>query len=373
MAVTRAAGSLMAVAVLLSAALLPRSAAADTDTDAHTVEIVATGEKTSTSAVEALVRELLKRLPVTIRWAFAPEIDPRDVLAPRMADSGLAARVWVDLSQRTGARLFVANAASDHFLVRLVPAEQGHEEVEEEAVAQIIGSAVEAILAGGEIGVTREVAVRQIAVEPPPSVRTPSSPSPRSASRDGISGSLGAFVGLRALGAGPLIGATPGFVGTIVGPRRWAVQPRLALELQYDAPFDAQAQAVAVQFEGGGASLQPGFQIHVGARVALQASTGLGAEALHVRSHAAQGSAFVARGPFWAAAAVATVRVAVEVAVAGPISLFGSAGFDVDLSGVEFNVNDNGSTEPNVVPWRVWPIARLGASFSLEGAHPRAP
>src|ERR1700733_2383135 len=188
MAVTLTARSLIAVGSLALVALIPRPAIAGAEPE--TVEIVATGERTATSAVEVLVRELLKRLPVVIRWASAPEIDPRDVLARRTADSVLAARVWIDLSDRTGARLFVANAASDHFLVRLVPAEEGHREVEEEAVAQIIASSVEAILAGGEIGVTREVAVRQMAIEPrrDEAVQSSTAPSPQASrppSREG--------------------------------------------------------------------------------------------------------------------------------------------------------------------------------------------
>jgi hypothetical protein len=68
-----------------------------------------------------------------------------------------------------------------------------------------------------------------------------------------------------------------------------------------------------------------------------------------------------------------TARVGFEVAVAAPVFLFGSAGFDVDLSGVRFNVSDNGAAEPNVVPWRVWPVGYLGIGFRLDGAHARAP
>jgi hypothetical protein len=65
-------------------------------------------------------------------------------------------------------------------------------------------------------------------------------------------------------------------------------------------------------------------------------------------------------------AAVATARVGIEVRVAASVSLFASAGFDLDMSGVSFPVSANGSTEPNAVPWRVWPVARLGASLSLS-------
>jgi hypothetical protein len=377
MAVTLTARSLIAVGSLALVALIPRPAVADAEPE--TVEIVATGERTATSAVEVLVRELLKRLPVVIRWASAPEIDPRDVLARRTADSVLAARVWIDLSDRTGARLFVANAASDHFLVRLVPAEEGHREVEEEAVAQIIASSVEAILAGGEIGVTREVAVRQMAIEPrrDEAAQSSTAPSPQASrppSREGgFSSRAGAFLGLRALGAGPVVGVEPGLLAAVVVPQRWVVQPFLVLEAQYDAPVEWQAHGVAVQLEGGGANLQPGLQARVSSRVSVQASLGLGGEAFYVQSHAAQASTVAARGPFWLAARTATARVGVEVDVAAPVSLFGSAGFDVDLSGVQFNVSNSGSDEPSVVPWRVWPLARLGANFHFESAHRNEP
>jgi hypothetical protein len=371
MAVIRAARSLLAAHVLTSAALMPRFALADAASRA--VEVIATGESRTTRGVEALVRELLKRLPVTVRWVSTPGIDARDVLSRRIADPGLVARVWVDLSDPTGARLFVANPASDRFLVRLVPADEGHEEVEEEAVAQIIGSAVDAILAGGEIGVTREIAARQISIEPL-SEGTSHPAVPSFASRnEGPSGRLGAFLGLRALGAGPVVSVDPGLLVAVVGPRRWAVQPFLILELQYEAPFDWQAQAVSLRLEGAGGSLQPGLQTRVGSRLSLQASTGFSTDTMHVQPYAAPGSVFAPRGPFWLTAVVATARVGFEVVVAAPVFVFASVGIDVDLSGVRFNVSDNDSAAPNVVPWRAWPVAHLGVSFGLDGPRVRPP
>jgi hypothetical protein len=375
MAVTGAARSLVAVGVLACVALCPQIAVADAPPRA--VEVIATGEKSATVAVETLVRELLQRLPVVIRWVYAPEIDLRDVLSRRTADPGLAARVWVDLSDAAGARLFVANAASDHFLVRLVPAGDGHREVEQEAVAQIIGSAVDAILAGGEIGVTREVAVRQIANAPARDVtRVENAPIPLarpSSLQNDIAGGVGAFVAVRALGPGPAIGVDPGLMAAVGAPRRWPVQPLLILELHYDAPLDWPGNAVAVRIEGAGGSLQAGLRASIGSRVSIQASTGLGADALHAEPRALSGSDFTAREPFWLAATVVTVRAACEMTVAPRVSLVASAGFDVNLRGIEFNVSDNGSTQPNIVPWRVWPVVDLGVIFGLDDVRERSP
>jgi hypothetical protein len=364
MAVTGAARSLVAVGVLACVALCPQVAVADAQPRA--VEVIATGEKSATAAVETLVRELLQRLPVVIRWVNAPEIDLRDVLSRRTADPGLAARVWVDLSDAAGARLFVANAASDHFLVRLVPAGDGHREVEQEAVAQIIGSAVDAILAGGEIGVTREVAVRQIATSPIPSTKPPSL-------QNDIAGGLGAFVGVRALGPGPAISVDPGLMASVGASRRWPLQPLLSLELHYDAPLDWPGNAVAVRIEGAGGSFQAGVRAPLGSRVSVQATAGLGADALHAEPHASSASDFAARGPFWLAATVAPVRVECQIIVAPRVSLAASVGFDINLRGIEFNVSDNGSAEPNIVPWRVWPVALLGAIFDLDDVRGRSP
>ncbi len=371
--VGRTAKSFVGVAVFILVWLTTRPAVADAERSA--VDVVATGEPAATSAVEALVRELLNRLPVLIRWADAPHIDPREVLADRTPDPGVVARVWVDLSRPTEARLFVANGASDHFLVRVVPAGDGHIEVEREAVAQIVGFAVEALLTGSDIGVTREAAAKQILADPT-RIETPV-PVPRRAPeprpfRAGVSGELGAFVGLRALGPGSA-GVEPGLLAGVRGKGAGAVQPVLVLEWQYEAPLDLLGNAIAVRLEGAGGRLHGGILARLGSRVSIQATVGLGADAIHARPYAPAGSAFVARAPFWLGAMVATAGLAVDVVVASPIALFASAGCELDMSGVSFPVTTNGSAEPNVVPWRVWPFALFGVNVSLEGNPSRLP
>jgi hypothetical protein len=362
------AKSFFSTFVLVLGICIPAPAAADVERQA--VEVEATGDPSETSAVEALVRELLNRLPVAIRWTDAPHIDPQDVLAQRPAGQGVVARVWVDLSDPAGANLVVADAASDRFLVRLVPAVSGHLEVEQEAVAQIIGFAVEAILAGSDIGATRDVAARQILTPP----RVPEGGPEQHAvarvqlpRRESVSGELGAFVGLRALGAGPVLSFDPGLVAVASGPNRWPVRPILLLELQYQAPLYLQGNAVEVRLQEAGGSLQGGVEARLGSRVSFRGAAGLGANALYAQPRAATSSAFKAREPFWLGAMVATARVGIEVAMTRQISLFASAGCDLDMSGIRFPVSDNGSSQPNVVPWRVWPLAYMGISVGLAG------
>jgi hypothetical protein len=351
------------------------------------VEIIATGDEAATSAIQSLVRDLLRDRSVAIRWTEAPSIDPREVLSRRAADSGLVARVWVDLSDPLGARLFVANAASDRFLVRIVPTAKGDldKKIENEAVAQIVSSSVEALLAGGTIGVTREVATRQVegrlappaVAEPPPAEPPPgSSRSPLDAPSTtprpsgpgdaaAIAGEVGAFFALRGLGTGPVVSLEPGLTATLEAPRRWPVRPILILALQYDAPHDWTAATVGVRLEGAGGSVQAGLRAALGPRVSLQASIGAGPEGIHVTPQPAASAGFRPESPFWVAAAILTTRIGVEVRLAGRLSVFSMAGCDVDTSGVQFNVNDRGKLSSDVVPWRVWPVVLLGASYAL--------
>jgi hypothetical protein len=356
-------------ALILGTCIIPPSAVADVERPA--VEVAATGDPSATSAVEALVRELLSRLPVVIRWTDAPRIDPHEVLEQRPAEPGVVARVWVDLSDPAAAHLVVADAAGDRYLVRLVPAVNGHVEVEQEAVAQIIGFAVEAILAGSDIGATRDVAARQILTPPDGPDRSPQKHAaaqvrpPRR--REGVSGELGAFVGLRNLGGGPSLSLDPGLVAVASGPKGWSVGPVLLLELQYQAPLYLEGNAVEVRLQETGGSLQGGVQAHLGSRVSIRGVGGLGAEAFYAQPRAATGSAFKARDPFWLGAMVATARVGIEVAMTQQISLFAWAGCDFDMSGIRFPVSENGSSQPNVVPWRVWPLSYMGISVSLSG------
>jgi hypothetical protein len=119
--------------------------------------VVASGEAEDTAAIEVVVRELVAGLPVELRWSTASGIDIGQVLAQHAPDGQVAARAWLDLSNPRRARIYVANAQDKRFVVRVVPLNDGYDEVGREVIGHIVEFALDAFLSGAEVGVSRDL------------------------------------------------------------------------------------------------------------------------------------------------------------------------------------------------------------------------
>ena len=133
--------------------------------NARVAHVVASGEAEDTAAVEGVVRELVARLPIELRWSTASGIDIGQVLAQHAPDGQVAARAWLDLSNPRRARIYVANAQDNRYVVRIVPLSDGYDEVGREVIGHIVEFALDAFLSGAPVGVSREVAERQVTEE----------------------------------------------------------------------------------------------------------------------------------------------------------------------------------------------------------------
>lgn len=152
------------------------------------VEVVATGEASTTSALEQLVRELVAELPVRLAWSDSRAIDPRQVLVRHAGDRRVVVRAWVDLSDKKRAKIYVANGESERFIVRFIPEPSGYDAVAREALGQILESSIAAFVTQKDAGIAREDAVQQVADANPPSVgvvveRPPEKPRPAQRTR----------------------------------------------------------------------------------------------------------------------------------------------------------------------------------------------
>ena len=116
-------------------------------------------------ATELTLRDLFAHLTGTIdlEVTTAPEIDPRAVTDPPPSPPAAFARVWIDVRSDTCV-VSIADTTWERIYQRRMARPAGSDEVTREQVAQVVVSAIEAMLAGGTIGVARET------LAPPPPV-----------------------------------------------------------------------------------------------------------------------------------------------------------------------------------------------------------
>lgn len=323
------------------------------------VQVVAS----SSVELEALVAELLRPLPVTLRWSQVASIDAREVLAHRTADPLIVARVWLDLADTQRAYLYVANA-SERFIVRAVPLENGYDEVARESLAHILESVVDALLSGADIGVTREIAEKQLA-ERLPAVPAPSPvvppPAPSSPAAKRVRVTVAAYYRASAWSGDDLV-HTPGLGVGLAFPRaERALAATIWLWASAIVPFTWEGERAGAAFRGMSLRVVAGVEGRVGRRVRLRALVGPGLDAVEVRSR--PNVPILAVRPFWVLAPMATVLGMIDVHLGGPIAIFFAAGAETDLAGTHYDILlADGTHETALRPWPVRPLGLIGFS-----------
>ena len=121
------------------------------------IELTIAPDTAETRPLERVVRELLAEQQVEVQATFAAEIDPRQIvreLAPSANPTRLA-RVWVDLAELDRCMLYIAEGGGERLLVRRLPRAESWE-LARESAARVLSTALEALLSGARIGLTRE-------------------------------------------------------------------------------------------------------------------------------------------------------------------------------------------------------------------------
>lgn len=141
------------------------------------VEIALVGAGERRAATREVLDELLSHLSVDVAWHESASIDVEAILRPAHVDLGRLAHVHVDLADDGTVMIYVADRGYERILVRPVPLPAGFDEVAREQVGAIVSSAVEALLEGAEIGISRRQAQAEAGLEPEPEP-TPPAPAP---------------------------------------------------------------------------------------------------------------------------------------------------------------------------------------------------
>ncbi|MFO0571916.1 MAG: hypothetical protein U0263_40200 [Polyangiaceae bacterium] len=133
--------------------------------------------------MEHALAEPLGRLAVNVRSSRADAVDPKSVIDPSADRSDAFVRVWVDVSASDHVTLYFVDAAWERILVRHVPTPNALDEVEREEIAQIVRSAVEALLGGAKLGITRDEARAELLPKPSHESPAPPPPAPKAPAR----------------------------------------------------------------------------------------------------------------------------------------------------------------------------------------------
>jgi len=174
------------VATILFAYLVAVAGAAAVDP--QVVLIAATADDEQMAQLEEAVSGASATVHLQVLATRVAKITVADVLAAGPAEMTTSdqtrpiARLWIDAASGSPITLYLTDGARRRLYVRQVPVETGAlDRVALESIAFIVGSSIDALLAGQAIGVSREAFAKDMVAAPAPSapvvVQAPAPPS----------------------------------------------------------------------------------------------------------------------------------------------------------------------------------------------------
>jgi hypothetical protein len=375
------AGGLLGVLLIVGWVGLPGVVRGQTSDG--TVEITVVGAPGDLQRVRGVVDSRSLAGPGT-RWARLPRFDPMEILRGERDPSAATLRCWIDVVDPRRARLYFAARSGEHFLVRDVEMSGTFDEVDREALSQVIELSVAALLENERDGLTRTqtealLASRETARPPPaappqpPEAPPPSSGPPRDEPAApppplGVGPTAGVFYRGQALGPDLPVVHGPGvaFAWGGLGPRAllggWASG-------QYQLPAEQIGPAIGLRFETftarAGAQVYLSFEDKNGGGSArgarpsgIVARLGAGADMVRVTprpGHSSAGAAAVLTPPRWSQSLVFGAMAAVTWQVGRRASLGVVASLDVLPTAVHYDLQVEGQTSAVFSPWRLRP------------------
>jgi hypothetical protein len=313
------------------------------------VEVAIVGSEEAIRFVEDPLRASFASLPVTVTTTAAETLDVNALLA--LPSSSSVARIWVDVRSAERIAMFLADRSGQRILLRQVARAAPDDVVAREELLQILESSVEALLAGGQIGVEREEARRALGlpektIPPPAELPPPQEPVPAPLPK-AEPGGVGFFFGYHALLwsqyhplHGPLAGAE-------------LVEQRFSISFQIEPRFPRRVDGDVVSMDVFHVALRVmpwySFQLSEPATLAFGFGPGLDIQ----RSAAVEVPGSTAKLAEPATALIPVVRAAAAVDLA---QLRFGLGLDLDLVRTEYIVTVNDDRQRAFVPWRLHPV-----------------
>ncbi|HJL15796.1 MAG TPA: hypothetical protein RMH99_09075 [Sandaracinaceae bacterium LLY-WYZ-13_1] len=327
---------------------------------ARAVDVVFVGDAIEASGLAPVLEELLARIDVELRQGpIEAVLDPRAVLTPRPDAPPALARIWIELADdRT--TIYLVDDAWERILVRHVPTGGALDEVSREQVAHIVHAAVDALLAGARIGLTRVEASERLGVAPEPPPEPTESPEPPEPPPEPA---LGADVVLaytpQLFADGPAVRHAVSVLGSLLVGRR---SPRLALTAGIDVWPSSDHEGAGLGLELSTVTLraEAAVEVRVIEGTHVRVGGGLALDVTTAQTRRLAGSMVEVAESFTEAGPLVCLRLAVQQRLWEWISLSGGLLVDVDLLDTRYVVEGNERDDAVVDPWLVRPALWLG-------------
>lgn len=304
--------------------------------------LIAGGSGAATQVLKARLERTWQKLDATIVTRSIPAMKVRDVLAPHAA--GETARVWLDLGSPQVAILYVVEAGN--VFERKISLEQGLDNVALELLEVVTTSTVQAVLAGGHLGVTRAEFTQSL---PPVTAAPRPAPVPRLVVWAGLTYQAALFAPSK-LAHGPSLEAQ----------LDWRAL-RFGLELRGRFPFRVGTDADTLSLAPQSVRLGVGRVFSLGPSLEWVASFAGGADVTRVRLSSSNPN-IDATEPFWSATPVVSPLLRVDYR-SGPVRAGVLLSADLDLWTTSYVVS--GATAPVWSPWRVRPSLGVGGAYAF--------
>jgi hypothetical protein len=258
--------------------------------------------------LEVAVHEAVAAAHLVVVAARVTRIDIADVLTGGAAGTAApgplipVARLWIDAGNGSPATLYLTDGARRRVHVRRVPLESGlFDRVSLESIALIIGDSVNALIAGREIGVSRDAFVQsKVVAQPSPSA----SAAARTRATPRLSEVSPSYVRHGSVAAGYEIVRTaplPYQHRVVVEYDSSWRRARAGMNAFVAAPQELRGVLVGARMLATGANVTAGAHWPTGAAFDLSVGAGLGIEAVRVEPNV-NTAALRATPPFWSSA-----------------------------------------------------------------------
>lgn len=296
---------------------------------------------------------------LTLVSARKDHITSDDVVA--LADAapaapGVVARVWLDLTAAHELTLYMTDAARRRVFVRRMPLQHGFDAVARESVLFVVESSLEAMLAGQDIGVSREEYRREVEATraPAPAVVQASAAAPAAVTP---SPTIAIGYGATALGGGVVAH------GPHVALEYWSHRLRFGAGFHADVPVRVGDDGAGARLSTAGARLSVATRLLSHGGLAFIGGGGAGYDATRVVPSVTTPE-LRPTATFWAGGASLRGFVELDWSV-GRFVLALAAGADVHPLAERYLVNDAAGTREVFVPLRVRPTASLTLGIRL--------
>jgi hypothetical protein len=339
--------------------VLGRAALAQPNSNEPTVEVLIAGADAEVSALSDALGDPLGRLHVKLhvrlRKGQAPAVDPQEVASPSDRAAPAVARMWFDLTEPGQAALYITDGGWKRIYVRKIALPRGLDEVAREQLTYIARTSVETLLAGGQIGVTREEYERQLLPRAPPETHReaarPPTPAPRWHVGAGALYEIQSYARAMPVTHGPGVGFSLLRTATPLSPLLLA-----SAQLRWDERVET--DQVVARFGGGALRLGAGGEVRLGSPIFVRALVGGGVDLVHVSPARASDATVELSSPFWAIDPLARGSLGLGVH-AGELVTWLSVGADLAIRPSRYVVMRDGSPVNALGPWPVRPWARL--------------